>query len=66
MRSSAPSTGLAVFSRLKLNSLAKTVLRYYNGTVSYPSCVSSNKAGHQTLKASLALFVSIYCLLTWL
>jgi hypothetical protein len=59
MRSSAPSTSLAVLSRLRLNSLAKTVSRYYSDTVSYLSCVSSDKAGHYTFKASLALFVSI-------
>jgi hypothetical protein len=59
MRSSALSTGLAVLSCLRLNSLVKTVSRYYSGIVSYPSRASSNKAGHHTFKASLASFVSM-------
>lgn len=36
MRSSAPNTGLAVFSRLRLNLSAKTVSRYCNSVVSDP------------------------------
>ena len=64
MKSPAPSISLAVLSRLRLNSLAKTVLKYYSDTVSYLSYISSNKAGYYTFKASLALFVSICCPLT--
>jgi len=66
MRSSTPSTGLAVLSRLRGKSSAKVVSRYYIDLVSYPSCISSNKVGHNTVKASLASFVSMYRLLTWL
>jgi len=60
MRSSAPNPSLAVFFRLRLDSLsAKTVSRYCVGVVSNPLYTSSDEVCYHTLKASLASFVSM-------
>ena len=53
MRLSAPKTGLGVFSRLRWNSSARIVSRYYNGPV-------SNWVGTSSLKSSLLYLESLF------